>query len=477
MAGSIETFTGVDGGTVEIGSSAIAELEASLRGALLRAGDDGYDGARTIWNAMIDRRPGFIVRPADTGDVAATVGFAARHGIRLSIRGGGHHHVGFAVCDGGITIDMRSMNQGAVDVERNVAQVEMGMTFRAFDALTHRHGRAATGPIVSMVGLPGYLLGGGIGWLHRKAGAGCDNIVSAELVTADGQVIEVDDKRDADLLWALRGGGGNFGVVTRMGLRLHPIRDVFAGLVFFDLEDMPEVAAFVDGFMDDAPNDLNVWMLHRKAPRSPVLPNRIHGRGVIALAVTCTGRLDGAEQAVRPLRTFREPLVDLVKVRPYPEWQQALDGAWDDGFHNEWVGHYLDGYGSEAITTLQKFVRDVPSPHTDVKLARLGGAFSAVGDDDTAFGFRQSRYALVIQTRWKDPVDSERQLAWTRDFHAAMAVHANGKVYANFIGQEPASRCADAYTAASMSRLRDLKRQWDPNNLFRMNINIEPASL
>ncbi|MEJ2156462.1 MAG: FAD-binding oxidoreductase [Desulfobacteraceae bacterium] len=476
MAGSTETFTSVDGTAVEIGRAAVTSLESSLHGALLRAGDDGYDGARTIWNAMIDRRPGLIVRPADTRDVAAAVGFAARQGIRLSVRGGGHHHLGFAVCDGGITIDMRTMNKGAVDVQRNIAQVETGMTFSEFDALTHRHGRAATGAIVSMVGLPGYLLGGGIGWLHRKAGAGCDNIVSAELVTADGEVVEVDDQRDPDLLWALRGGGGNLGVVTRLGMRLHPVRDVLAGLVFFDLEELPEVAAFVDGFMDDAPNDLNVWMLHRRAPRSPVLPKSIHGRRVIALAVTYAGPLDGAEQAARPLRTFRQPLVDLVKVRPYPEWQQALDGAWGDGFHNEWVGHYLDRYDAEAMATLQRFVDDVPSPHTDVKLARLGGAFSAVGEDDTAFGFRQSRYALVIQTRWEDPEESERQLSWTREFHGAMAAHGNGKVYMNFIGQEPASRCADAYTAASIARLRDLKRRWDPDNLFRMNINIEPAS-
>jgi FAD/FMN-containing dehydrogenase len=258
-------------------------------------------------------------------------------------------------------------------------------------------------------------------------------------------------------------------------MKLHPVKDVFAGLIFHSLEDMPGVAEFVDRFMDDAPNDLNVWMLHRKAPHSPALPESLHGRGVIALGVTYAGPLHGAEQAVKPLRTFHEPLLDLVRIQPYPEWQKALDSAWGDGLHNEWVGHYLERYDADAIATLQRFVADVPSSHTDVKLARLGGAMSAMGEDDTALSFRSSRYAFVIQARWDDEARTDEQMDWTRRFHAAMAKHGNGKVYSNFIGQEPEQRVRDAYNSGTFARLQRLKVEYDPNNLFRMNVNIEPT--
>ena len=468
-------FTGLDGGTVRIGKTAVKVLQSTLHGILLGPTGDGYEQARTLWNKMINRRPALIVQAADSHDVATAIRFAAEHRLLLSVRAGGHNHNGFAVCQGGVMLDLTQMKQGSVDGDARVATVEAGFTFADYDGLTHQAGLASTGAIVSMVGLPGYLLAGGIGWLHRKTGAGADNLVAAELVTAEGNILEVDETRNPDLLWALRGGGGNFGVITKVSLRLHPLRDVFAGLIFYDLADMPNVATFVDGFMDEAPNDLNVWMLHRKAPPSPSLPENLSGRPVMALAVTYAGPLDAAEAAVRPLRTCHKPLLDLMQVRSYPAWQCAFDGVWGDGYHNEWVGHYLDTYGGDAIATLQRFISDVPSPHTDVKLARLGGAFSAVGEDDTAFGFRHSRYALVIQSRWEASSETERQLDWTRQCHAAMAQYSSGKVYTNFIGQEPEERVTDAYNSLTYARLQQLKRHYDPENLFRMNINVKPA--
>ena len=468
-------FAGLDGSTVGVDSAAVEALRRAVHGTVLGPKDTGYRESRTIWNRMIDRKPALIVQAVDTHDVVKAVAFASERGLLLSVRAGGHNHLGFAVCEGGLMIDLTRMKNGSVDPEAGIATVGAGLTFADFDALCHRVGMAATGAVVSMVGLPGYLLGGGIGWLHRKAGAGCDNIVAAELVTAEGRVIEVDESRNPDLLWALRGGGGNFGVVTRFGLRLHRVKDVYAGLIFHALEDMPRVAKFVDEFMENAPKDLNVWMLHRRAPYSPFLPTSLRGRLVIALAVTYAGPLDAADVVVGPLQRFLPPLLDLMQVRPYPEWQRTFDGIWGEGYHNEWVGHYLDTYDADAISTIQRFVSEVPSPHTDVKLARLGGAFSETGEYDTAFGFRRSRYALVIQSRWEDPSETEKQLHWTRQFHAAMKEYSTGKVYTNFIGQEPAERVADAYSTRTYARLRELKKQYDPENLFRMNINIKPA--
>jgi len=465
----------LDGATVRVAESAIDELAMKLNGPPLRAGDAGFDESRAIWNAWIDRKPGLIVRAMRTADVAAAVRFAADHEVLLSVRAGGHNHVGFAVCDGGLMIDLTRMRATKLEADAKRAVIGPGLTFADFDALTHQAGLATTGPIVSMVGVPGYALGGGIGWLHRRAGAGCDNLISAELVTATGEVVRTDEKENPELLWGLRGGGGNFGVVTELGFRLHEVKDVMAGLLFHPLEDLETVATFVDGFMDQASDDLCVWMLHRKAPASPALPSELHGKPVIIIAVSYAGPMGNADTAVAPLRTFRKPLLDLVKARPYTEWQRALDQAWGNGFYNEWVGHYLKRYDKSAMVTMLDFIGRVPSPYSDVKLARMGGAIARVGENDTAFGMRDSRYALVIQARWQKPEETELQMRWTRDFHAAMRPHGTGKVYSNFVGHEPDARVQDAYNAASLKRLTSLKAQLDPKNLFRTNVNIKPG--
>jgi len=325
----------LDGATVGVAESAIDELAMKLNGPPLRAGNAGFDESRAIWNAWIDRKPGLIVCATRTADVAAAVRFAADHGVLLSVRAGGHNHVGFAVCDGGLMIDLTRMRATKLEADAKRAVIGPGLTFADFDALTHQAGLATTGPIVSMVGVPGYALGGGIGWLHRRAGAGCDNLISAELVTATGEVVRTDEKENPELLWGLRGGGGNFGVVTELGFRLHEVKDVMAGLLFHPLEDLETVATFVDGFMDQASDDLCVWMLHRKAPASPALPSELHGKPVIIIAVSYAGPMGNADTVVAPLRTFRKPLLDLVKARPYTEWQRALDQAWGNGFYNE----------------------------------------------------------------------------------------------------------------------------------------------
>lgn len=465
----------LDGGVTRIDSAAVAELKAGLQGEFLIDGMLEYEASRRIWNAAIDRRPAVIVRCVATGDIVRAVRFARRHNALLSVRAGGHNHVGFAVCDGGVMIDLTRMTSVEVDEGRRIARVGGGATFAAYDAATSKAGLASTGPIISMVGVGGYTLGGGIGWLHRKMGLGCDNLVSAEIVTAEGEIVSASKKTNPDLFWALRGGGGNFGVVSGFEFGLAPLTEVVAGLVFHPLEDLPKVAAFVRDFNSNAPDEVCVWMLMRKAPASPALPTEIHGRPVAIMGVCYAGPAENGEKVLKPLRQFGRPLLDLVKARPYPDWQRALDGAWGNGFHNQWVGHYLPEFTDAAAQTLLEYVSKVPSPFTDVKLANMGGAIARVGEDETAFGFRNSKYALVIQARWKNPSESAQNLAWTQEFFDAMKAHSTGKVYVNFIADEGERRVEDAYTTRTFKKLRGIKAKYDPSNLFRMNQNIRPT--
>ena len=326
-----------------------------------------------------------------------------------------------------------------------------------------------------MVGLGGYTLGGGIGWLHRKLGLGCDNLASAEVVTADGAGLTASATENSDLLWALRGGGGNFGVATSLQYRLSPVNYVLAGLIFYPLDDLPKVAAFVRDYMAQAPDELGLWLLVRNAPALPALPEEMHGRPVVAIAL-CYADYDGAAgEVVGPVRRFGKPLIDLVKVRPYPEWQLALDGAWGNGFRNRWVGHYLSDLTDAAAQTLLEYVSKVPSPFTDTKLATMGGAVARVGENDTAVGFRDYKYALVIQARWKVAEEDAAQLAWTQDFFEAMRPHGTGKVQVNFVADEGEARVADAYNPLALARLGAIKTKYDPHNLFRLNQNIWPS--
>jgi FAD/FMN-containing dehydrogenase len=463
------------GHTVAVDAAAVKELAAGLQGDLLVPGMPEYDSSRAIWNAAIDHHPAVIVRCAGTADVARTVRFAGRQNAALSVRGGGHNAVGFAVVEGGVMIDLSRMAGVSVDADARTARAGGGALFANYDATTHQSGLASTGPIVSMVGLGGYTLGGGIGWLHRKLGLSCDNLASAEVVTADGATLTASATENSDLFWALRGGGGNFGVATALQYRLSPVNDVMAGLIFYPLEDLPKVAAFVRNYMAHAPDELGLWLLMRKAPASPALPKEMHGRPVVAIAV-CYASSDGAaKEVVGQVRQFGKPLIDLVKVRPYPKWQRALDGAWGNGFRNRWVGHYLADLTDAAAETLLEHVSKVPSPFTDTKLATMGGAVARVGENDTACGFRDSKYALVIQARWKSAEEDAAQLAWTQDFFEAMKLHGTGKVYVNFVADEGNARVADAYNPQALARLRAIKAKYDPNNLFRLNENIRPA--
>ncbi len=465
----------LDGGTIALDNSAVMELKRGLKGDFLVDGTPDYDAARRIWNAAIDRRPAMIVRCADVADIVQAVHFAKRHNALVSVRAGGHNHVGFAICDGGLTIDLTRLREVRVDPDRKTATAGGGVTFADYDAATHTFGLASTGPIISMVGVGGFTLGGGMGWLHRKLGLGCDNLISAHVVTADGRIVKASKTKHADLFWAIRGGGGNFGIVSNFEFCVAPVTEVLAGLIFHPLEELPNVAAFIRDFNAHAPDDVCVWLMLRKAPASPLLPNDMHGRPVATIAVCYAGTSQDGDKVIAPLRQFGRPLIDLVKRRAYTDWQKALDPSWGNGFRNQWVGHYLPEFTDGAAQTMLEYVSKVTSPLTDVKLINLGGAVARVDENDTAFGYRNSKYALVIQTRWVNADESAQHLAWTQAFFEAMKVHSTGKVYVNFIADEGEKRVRDAYNPQAFKRLQAIKEKYDPRNQFRMNQNIYPA--
>ncbi|MGA2861560.1 MAG: FAD-binding oxidoreductase [Steroidobacteraceae bacterium] len=465
----------LDGSTIAVDNSAVTELKKGLKGDFLVDGLPDYDAARHIWNAAIDRRPAIIIRCADADDIVRSVRFARRHNALVSVRAGGHNAVGFAINDGGLTIDLTRLRDVQVDQSARTARVGGGATFADFDGATHKFGLASTGPIISMVGVGGYTLGGGMGWLHRKLGLGCDNLISAKVVTADGRIVEASKTSHSDLYWAIRGGGGNFGIISNFEFRLAPVSDVLAGLVFHPLEDLPKVASFVRDFNDHAPDDVCVWLMMRKAPASPLLPTEMHGRLVATIAACYASADEDGDKALAPLRQFGRPLIDLVKRRAYSDWQKALDPSWGNGFHNQWIGHYLPELTDGAAQTMLEYVSKVTSPATDVKLINLGGAVARVDEDATAFGYRKSKYALVIQTRWAKADETAQHLAWSQEFFDAMKVHSTGKVYVNFIADEGAKRVMDAYNPEAFKRLQAIKAKYDPRNQFRMNQNIPPS--
>ena len=466
--------TTLAGDVVRVDRAALADLKRRLHGDVVVDGMAGYDAARRIWNAAIDRRPAVIVRCADVHDIVAALRFAARHDAVTSVRAGGHHAAGFAICDGGLTIDVSGLRRVEVDPAKRIARVGGGATFAAFDAATHQHGLASTGPVISMVGVAGYTLGGGLGWLHRHIGLAVDNLVAAQLVTADGRVLDVSPTTEADVFWGLRGGGGNFGVVSAFEFHLAEVAGVTAGLIVHPLEALPELAAFVRAFNHTAPDEVSVWLMLRTAPASRALPTALHGRPVAMLGVCQAVSTRDGDEAMGRLRRFGRPLVDTVGRRAYPEWQRALDAAWLDGLGNHWDGLYLPELTDAGTATLRDAVSDVTSPFSDVKIITMGGAVARVADDATAFGHRRARYAIAIQTRWPAGEAPGRHLAWSRSLHAAMQRHATGEHYVNFMPVDTDRRITDAYPPATLRRLRAIKAAWDPGNRFRMNHNIQP---
>jgi FAD/FMN-containing dehydrogenase len=447
--------------------SAVATFRQGHRGSVIQPGDEGYDAARAVWNGMIDRRPALIARCADTADVVAAVKFAREQGLGVAIRGGGHNAAGLAVADGALVVDLGAMNAVEVDPQRRTATAGGGATWRDFDGATQEHGLATTGGMISMTGVGGLTLGGGLGALMRSYGLSCDNLIGAEVVTATGEVVPVTEDKNSELLWGLRGGGGNFGVVTKFTFQLHEVGPVLGGMILHPIDRAPEVLRHYREYTSSAPDTVSAFCGQLYTP---------DGMPVAGYIVCANGPLDEAEEALRPLREFGPPIADMVSQMPYTALQQMLDAGFPSGLPVYWRSHFLTDLGDEAIDKLTAGFKQVTSPLSAVLLEHLGGAVARVDRNATAFDHRDAEYNLAIISRWPDPALADASIAWTRALWDEMTPHARG-VYVNYLGVgEAEDRVRAAYGDEKYARLVELKNRYDPTNMFRYNQNIKPTS-
>jgi FAD/FMN-containing dehydrogenase len=471
-----ETAGGLRVATPETGLSedAVESLRGSLRGALLRPGDEGYDAARAVWNGMIDRRPELIVRCTGVADVIAAVTFARANDLLMAVRGGGHSVAGLSVCDGGIVIDLSPMKGIRVDPVRRTARVEPGVKWGELDRETQTFGLAVPGGVVSTTGIAGLTLGGGQGWLGREYGLALDNLVSVDVVTADGAFLSASAEENSDLMWGVRGGGGNFGVVSSFEYRLNPVGPiVLAGPVFYPADRAVEVLRGYRDFFADAPDEVAGMAAVLTAPPAPFLPESAHGSKVVAIVLCYVGDPQGGEAALAPLRSLADPVVDLVGPMPYTALQALFDEGQLPGRQNYWKSSYVNVISNEAIETFVAYATNAPSPLTTAYFLRLEGAIGRVAEDETAYSHRRAAYDFASLTVWTDPREDDKQISWSRDFWQAMQPYAADAVYVNNLGDEGDARVREAYGEAKYDRLVALKDKYDPTNLFRLNQNIQ----
>lgn len=456
-------------------STSTEEFKAQFRGELVVPGSADYDKARQVWNAMIDRRPALIARCKAAADVVQAVNFARKHALLVSVRGGGHNIAGNAVCDGGLMIDLSPMKHVKVDPQARRAAVEPGCTLADFDAAAQAHGLATPLGINSTTGVAGLTLGGGFGWLSRKHGMSVDNLLSADVVMADGSQLHASETQNADLFWGLRGGGGNFGIVTRFEFQLHAVGpNVLSGLIVFPFDQAKAVLAKFARFTETMPDELAVWMFTRKAPPLPFLPEHAHGKEIIALALCYAGDPAQGGKLIAPLRGFGTPLGEHIGVQPYTAWQQAFDGLLTPGARNYWKSHNFAQLGEGAIDAIIQYAGKLPSPHCEIFVGAIGGRTTRAAPDAMAYSSRDARYVLNVHGRWDSAAEDQRCIAWAREFFAQTQPFASGGAYINFLTQDEAARVEFAYGGV-YPRLAALKKKFDPTNFFRMNQNIKPA--
>jgi FAD/FMN-containing dehydrogenase len=454
----------------------VDRLRADVRGPVILPTDPGYDAARAIWNGAIDRRPSCIARCTGVADVVAAVGFARERDLLVAVRSGGHGVGGHALCEGGLVIDLSPMKGIRVDPVARTARAEAGVLWGEFDRETQLHGLATVGGIVTHTGIAGFTLGGGIGWLMRKHGAAVDNLVSVDLVTADGEVLTASEDENSDLFWGVRGGGGNFGIVTSFEYRLHPVGPiVLAGPIFYPLADAREVLRFYREFIATAPDELTTIFEPRVAPPLPFLPEDVHGKPIVIVGACYAGSPEEGIEVVRPLKEFGNPIVDLLEPKPYTALQAMFDPSVPHGWHYYWKSVELPPLTDDAVETLVEHASALTSPKSYCIVFQLGGALGRVAEGQTAFSQRGAAHHVNICAVWtEDDPEAERHVAWARDFFSAMQPHAGERVYLNFLGDEGADRVRQAYGERQYDRLAALKRAYDPTNFFRLNQNIEP---
>ena len=457
-----------------LGLATIEELRQSVHGAVIAPSDAGYDEARAVWNGMIDRRPALVVRCADPADVVAAVQFARSQGLEIAVRGGGHSLPGFSTVDGGLVIDLSPMRAVAVDVPGRRAVVGGGATWADVDQATQAAGLAVTGGLVSTTGVGGFTLGGGVGWLMRRYGLASDSLVGAEVVNADGSLVRASESENADLLWGLRGGGGNFAVVTSFEFRLFPVGPtILGGPIFYPGAQAADVLRAWRTATTAMPDDLTTLVSLGSAPPIPPIPEAWHGQPVATVIGAFAGEIADGHAPVAPLRTLGDPVADLLGEMPYLILQSLVDPGWGPGARNYFTSSFLADLPDAAIDILAAAHGSRPSPFNEIHIHQMGGAAARVGADASAFGNREAPFLLNIVTRWLDPAEDEQELAWARGLRDAMAPFATGGTYVNFLGIGDA-RVRDAYDAQRYARLVELKRRWDPTNAFHLNQNIDP---
>jgi FAD/FMN-containing dehydrogenase len=453
----------------------IGDLER-IEGAVLRPGDDGWDDAVLIWNGLVDKTPAFVVQPASTRDVAATVRFARDHGILLGVKGGGHNIAGTAIPEGGLMLDMSRLRSVSVDADAKLAHVAAGCLLQDVDRATQEHGLATVLGFVSEVGVGGLTLGGGLGYLTRRFGWGVDNLDAVEIVTADGEIRTASRAENADLFWAIRGGGGNFGVVTRFTFRLHEVGPtVYGGLIAWPFDRADEILGAYRALTAEAPRELTVWLIFMRAPAAPFVPEEFQGRRACVMSVCYSGDLTRSDEVLAPVRALGEPAVDLLQEWPYTAQQSYLDGTAPKGNHYYWKTEYLAELNDDVLATVRDLAAGCPIPEAEIGFLHLGGELNERDWDDGAVGNRDARYAIGLIGMWPpDEPDASTFPQWIRAGWQRIRPFATGGNYINFQTGDDDQTPADSY-GKNYERLQRVKAQYDPGNLFRVNRNIPPS--
>jgi FAD/FMN-containing dehydrogenase len=450
----------------------IDDLRSKIRGAVILPDDKSYDDARRVWNAMVDRRPLMIVRCAEAGDVATAIAVAREKGLEISVRGAGHHIAGHSICDDGVVIDFSSMKEVQVDVGKRRASVQPGATLADFDRAVQAAGLATPVGINSTTGIAGLTLGGGFGWLTREHGMTIDNLLGADLILADGRKLRVSANENPDLFWAIRGGGGNFGVVTQFEFKLRPVGpNVFAGLLVFPFKQAKQVLTQYRDFVQSAPRNLNVWAILRQAPPLPFLPADVHGKEVVVLAVFYNGDAAQGERLIQPLRKFGDLVGEHVGPMPYIQWQQAFDPLLTPGARNYWKSHNFAELNDGLFDTMIEYAGKLPSPECEVFLGLLEGAANEVPSAATAYSARDAKFVINVHARWREPQQDDKCIGWARAFFNAAARYASSGAYVNFMTADETERVTTAY-GQNYARLLEIKQRYDPENVFHLNPNI-----
>ncbi|MQA00152.1 MAG: FAD-binding protein [Dehalococcoidia bacterium] len=462
--------------TIALDDDVVVSLRGRLTGEVLVAGDPGYEEARAIWNGMIDRRPALIARCAGPADVVEAVRFAKDRNLVTSVKAGGHNIAGQAICEDGMVLDLSQMRDVFVDPVARTASVQAGCTLGDVDRETQMHGLAAVMGFVSTTGAAGVTVGGGFGYLTRTHGMTSDNLRSVEVVTADGELRTASDRENPDLFWAIRGGGGNFGVVTSFEYDLHPVGpEVVAGAIAWRGEDAAEVLEFFRGFAAEAPEELTCVAVLRPAPPAPWLREDVHGKAVVMALVCHSGSVEDGERAVASLKSFGSPVGDVIMRRPYVQQQQLLDATQPKGRRYYWKSEYLPGIDAAMLPPLIEHARAIASPHTAILLFQLEGALNRLPEDHSAAGGRDSAFVLNIAASWESAADDAANIEWARACWRDLRRFSTGYVYVNFLTEdEGADRTREAY-GGNHARLAELKAKWDPDNFFRHNKNVAPA--